>query len=79
MDMLKKFFPLSFQPKPDIASLVINILIQLVVSVVAGWVIGIVAAIPLVGIIFSLIGSLVSLYFMVGIIISCLDYFKILK
>lgn len=79
MDMLKKFFPLSFGAKPDIASLVINILIQLVVSVVAGWVIGIVAAIPLIGIIFGLVGSLVGLYFLAGIILSLLDYFKLLK
>ena len=79
MDMLKKIFPLSFLPKPDIASLVINILIQLVVSAVAGWVISIVAAIPLIGIIFGLVGSLVGLYFMAGIVISLLDYFKILK
>ena len=79
MDMLKKFFPLSFQPKADVAALVINILIQLVVSVVAGWVVSIVAAIPLIGIIFGLVGSLLGLYFLAGIVISCLDYFKILK
>lgn len=79
MDMLKKFFPLSFQPKADVAALVINILIQLVVSVVAGWVVSIVAAIPLIGIIFGLVGSLLGLYFLAGIAISCLDYFKILK
>ena len=75
MDMLKKIFPLSFQSKPDIASLVINILIQLVVSAVAGWVVGIVAALPLIGFIFGLL----SLYFMAGIVISLLDYFKVLK
>ena len=79
MDMLKKIFPLSFQSKPDIASLVINILIQLVVSAVAGWVISIVASVPLIGIIFGLVGSLVGLYFLAGIVISLLDYFKILK
>lgn len=79
MDMIKKIFPLSFQSKPDIAALVINILIQLVVSIVAGWIIGIVASIPLIGSIFGLIGSLVSLYFLAGIVISCLNYFKILK
>lgn len=61
------------------AALVINILIQLVVSVVAGWVVSIVAAIPLIGIIFGLVGSLLGLYFLAGIAISCLDYFKILK
>ena len=79
MDMLKKIFPLSFQSKPDIASLVINVLIQLVVSAVAGWIVGIVAAMPLIGFIFGLVGSLLGLYFMAGIVISCLDYFKILK
>ena len=79
MDMLKKLFPLSFQPKADLASLIINILIQLVISVVAGWVIGIVSAIPLIGILFGLVGSLVGLYFLAGIIFSLLDYFKILK
>ena len=79
MDMLKKIFPLSFQSKPDIASLVINVLIQLVVSAVAGWIVGIVAAIPLIGFIFGLVGSLLGLYFMASIVISCLDYFKILK
>ena len=79
MDMLKKIFPLSFQPKPDVASLIIHILILLVVGTVAGWVIGIVAAIPLIGFIFDIIGWLVGLYFTAGIVISCLDYFKILK
>lgn len=79
MDMLKKFFPLSFQPKPDVASLVINILIQLVVGVVGGWIIGIVVLIPIVGLIVGLLGGLLELYIVAGIILSCLDYFKILK
>ncbi len=79
MDMLKKFFPLSFQRKPDIAALVINILIQLVAGVVIGFVIGIVAGLPIIGIIFILVGSLLDLYITAGIIISLLDYFKILK
>ena len=66
MDMLKKIFPLSFQHKADVAALVINVLIQLVVSAVAGWIVGIVAAIPLIGFIFGLVGSLLGLYFMAG-------------
>ena len=79
MDMLKKFFPLSFQPKADMATLVINILIQLVVGVVIGWVISIVVLIPIVGLIVGLVGGLLDLYILAGIILSCLDYFKILK
>lgn len=79
MDMLKKFFPLSFQPKPDVASLVINVLLQLVVGVVIGWVIGIVVLIPIVGLIVGLVGGLLDLYIAAGIVLSILDYFKILK
>lgn len=79
MDMLKKFFPMSFQSKPDVVALVINILIQLVVGLVVGWVIGIVAAIPVIGIIVGLVGGLLDLYIFAGIVISCLDYFKVLK
>lgn len=79
MDMLKKIFPLSFGSKPDVASLIINILIQLVVGVVIGWVISIVVLIPIVGLIVGLVGGLLDLYILAGIILSCLDYFKILK
>lgn len=79
MDMLKKFFPLSFKEKKDVAALVINILIQIVANVVIGFIIGILSAIPVVGIIVGLVGSLVGIYFFAGIVLSCLDYFKVLK
>jgi len=42
-------------------------------------VIGIVALIPVVGIIAGLVGGLIGLYFFAGIVISILDYFKVLK
>ena len=45
MDMLKKYFPLSFREKKDIVALVINIIIYLVVGVIAGFVIGLLVAI----------------------------------
>lgn len=79
MDMLKKFFPYSFQAKKDIAALVINIIVYVVVGAVAGFVIGILDGIPVLGIIFGLIGSLVGLYTLAGIVLSVLDYLKVLK
>lgn len=79
MDLLKKIFPLSFGAKKDVAALIINILIQLVVAVVVGFIIGIVATIPVIGIIVGLVGGLVDIYFLAGIVLSCLDYFKVLK
>ena len=79
MDTLKKFFPLSFQPKPDVASLVVNILLYLLIGVVASWIIGIAVFIPIVNLLVGLAGGLAELYVVGGIVLSCLDYFKILK
>lgn len=79
MDMLKKYFPLAFKPKKDIAALVINIIIHLVVDAVAGVLIGILANIPLIGVIVSAVGGLVGLYFTISLVLSILDYFKVLK
>lgn len=79
MDILKKFFPLSFQPKPDVASLVIQILLYFLIGIVAGWIISIAVLIPIVNLLVGLAGSLIELYVIAGIAISCLDYFKILK
>ena len=86
MDTLKKIFPLSFGAS-DVAGLVIKIIIYIVVAAIGGIVIGLAAAvlalIPFVGGILAWlvgsIGSLVGLYSLIGIVLTCLDYFKILK
>ena len=41
--------------------------------------IGILANIPLVGIIVGAAGGLVGLYFTISLVLSVLDYFKVLK
>lgn len=79
MDMLKKFFPYSFQAKKDIAALVINIIVYIVVGAVAGLLIGILAKIPVLGVIIGLVGGLVDLYVLIGLVLSVLDYLKVLK
>lgn len=78
MDMLKKFFPLSFGSK-DVANLVVKALIYLVVGIIAGFAIGILANIPVINLVTGLVGTLVELYCVVGIVIAILDYLKILK
>jgi magnesium-transporting ATPase (P-type) len=62
-----------------IAALVINIIIHLVVDAVAGVLIGILANIPLIGVIVGAVGGLVGLYFTISLVLSILDYFKVLK
>ena len=79
MDTLKKLFPLSFGAKKDIKALIINILIHVVADVVAGLVIGLLSSLPLIGWAFGLVGGLVGIYFTVGIVLSILDYLKVLK
>lgn len=79
MDILKKIFPIAFMAKKDLAALIISLLIQIVVGVVIGVVIGVLIWIPFVGILFALIGSLVDIYVLANIVLTCLDYFKILK
>ena len=79
MDFLKKYFPLAFKPKKDIAALIINLLIHIAVDFVVGIVIAILVSIPLIGAIISLVSGLVGLYFLVSMILSVLDYLKVLK
>ena len=79
MDILKKYFPYSFKEKKDVAALIINILIYLVVGIVVGALIGILALIPILGLVIGLVGGLVDLYILVAIVLSVLDYMKVLK
>lgn len=78
MDMLKKFFPFSFKSK-EVKDLIINIVIYLVVSIVGGWVLGLLGGIPVIGLVAGLVGSLLGLYCLVGIVLAVLDFLKILK
>ncbi len=79
MDMLKKFFPISFKYADTVANLVIGILIYVVGGAIAGAIIGWLSAIPLVGFVFSLVGSLLGIYSLAGIVIEVLLFAKILK
>ena len=76
---LKKFFPISFKYSDTVSNLIIGILIYIVGDIIAGAVIGLLAAIPLIGWLFGLVGSLVGLYCLAGIVIQVLVFTKVLK
>ena len=78
MDMLKKFFPLSFKVA-ETKDLVVSIVIYAIIDVVCGLIIGLLAKIPLIGILFSLVGSVIGLYALVGIILAILYFAKVIK
>ncbi len=80
MDTLKKLWPTPFKIKEkDIASFLIQLIIFLVICAVAGAVIGLLAKIPLLGIIFSIIGALVEVYGLVGIVLCVLKFIGAVK
>ena len=79
MDSIKKYFPLAFKAKNSVKDLIINVLIQVVVNALIGVVFGLLAGIPLVGFVFDIIGWLVGIYFTAGIVLSILDYLKVIK
>ncbi len=72
MEILKKLFPLSFKKKDSIGALIVNILIHIVADAIAGVIIFL---LPILG----FLGGLIGLYFTVGIVLTILDYLKILK
>ncbi len=80
MDTLKKLWPTPFKIKEkDIASFLIQLIIFLVICAVVGVVIGLLAKIPLLGIIFSIIGALVEVYGLVGIVLCVLKFIGAVK
>ena len=78
MDILKKYFPFAFK-STDKEPFIISLLIHIVGAIVGGFIIGLLVKIPVIGIIFTLIGSLISLYALAGIVLSILVFLKVLE
>ncbi len=79
MEMLKKFFPYSFKEKKDVAALVINIIVYIVAGFVIGVAAGLLGLIPFIGVLVNIVAGAADLYILIGIVLSLLDYFKVLK
>lgn len=79
METLKKFFPYSFAVKKgDVKDLVIRVVVYFLASIVAGIVLGVLAFIPIVGwIVTVLVSPLVGLYALAGIVFTFLEYFSV--
>lgn len=78
MNFLKKFFPHAFRATA-LAAFIITLIVYVLIDVVCGFVLGLLSAIPILGIIFGLLGTLVGLYAFVGIVLSILVFVKVLK
>lgn len=78
MDTLKKLFPHAFKAT-EVNPLVIAIIIYVVIGVVGGAVVSLLSIIPFIGILFSLVGTVVGLYSLIGIVLSILVFVKVIK
>ena len=80
MDFLKKYWPTPFKIKAgDVASLLIQGIIFLVICAVVGFLIGLLAKIAIIGVIFILIGSLMEIYGFVGLVLCVLKFLDVVK
>lgn len=78
MDMLKKFYPHAFKAK-ELTPFIVALVIYVLIDIVCGAIIGLLAKIPLIGILFSILGAVIGLYALVGIVLSILVFVKVVK
>ena len=77
MDKLKPLFPLNAKvDKNNVASLVVVIVIYVVVAAILGVLLGILGSIPILGIIFRIVSTLVWIYEVVGIVLAIMTFVK---
>lgn len=75
MDLLKKFWPLGFKAKKgDVVSLIVWLVIGIIFCAVVGWVIGLVASLPIISIFGGIIGLLMEIYGLVNIVLCVLSF-----
>ena len=78
MDTLNKLFPNAFKAT-EVNNFIVALIIYAVIDVVCGVIIGLLAKLPIIGILFSLLGSVIGLYATGGIVLSILVFVKVIK
>ena len=77
MEKLEPYFQLNKSVKSgEVQSLVVAIVIYVVIAAVLGVLLGFLSGIPVLGIIFSIISTLVWIYEVVGIVLAILTFIK---
>ena len=82
MDLLKKFWPVSFKLKEkEVKPFVVTLVIYVVAGFIAGVLLGILGLIklPLLGVILGLVGTVVDVYCTAGIVFAILKFVNVFK
>lgn len=78
MDILKKIFPFAFK-STEKNEFIVSLVIHGLGAIIGGLIIGLLATLPVVGVLFTLMGSLVDVYCLGGIALSILVFLKVLE
>ena len=80
MDMLKKLWPTPFKiERKNLTSFLVQLISFIVVCAVVGVLIGVLSSIPILGIIFWIVGSLLEIYSLVGVVLCVLVFLDVIK
>lgn len=80
MDLLKALWPTAYKIREkDVRSFIVQLVIFGVFCIVVGFLIGLLAKIVIIGIVFSLVGALFELYSLVGIALCILNFLGVIK
>ncbi|MBQ9910753.1 MAG: hypothetical protein IJM50_04565 [Lachnospiraceae bacterium] len=80
MDLLKQLWPTPFKITPkDLKSFLVQLIIFIIVIVIASLLIGLLAKIPILGIVFKILGGLIDIYATVGVVLCILKFLDVLK
>ena len=80
MEFLKNLWPIPFKiKKGNLGSFIWKLIVFIVVTAIVGTLIGLLAGIPIVGIIFSILGSLVGVYNLIGIVLCVLVFIGVIS
>ncbi len=78
MELLRKIWPFSFDTN-SVSNLVIKAIVYILIGVIFGILVGLLKNVPVLNVIFYIIGPLVDLYVVAGLVIMFLNFFKVLK
>ena len=79
MEVLRKLYPYSFQCKGELKKLVLTVVAYVVINAIIGLVLSVLGAVPILGLIFDVLGWFIGLYFIVAVITAIMSYFNILE
>lgn len=78
MSFLQKLWPTPFNiKKGNVVSFIVQLVIFLIVCAVVFWLFGVLDGIPIIGIVFKIIGSCAEAYSVIGIVLCVLKFIGI--